>query len=249
MRQLLARRRRLARGLSDPERTLRGVLLERGRCCSSVGCRCRRGELHGPYTYLAIYSEGRGRTIYLPQALAPAAERDVRLTHDKRRAAGRDLADQRRVAAPAGAAVMSGVSTRRRGGRRGREHARRRIGCGTSDECGDGGSAGEDQQRSSGTRGGDLRAAVDAGAGARSRRVDPAPVRALPPRRAAGMAGRSTPTWACPGAAGRTERGSRSWSARCAAGRSGRTQEGPRPSLKARVHTMGKPAPAGRARL
>ena len=53
VRQLLARRRRLAGGLSDPERTLRGVLLHKGRRCSSEGCRCRRGELHGPYSYLA----------------------------------------------------------------------------------------------------------------------------------------------------------------------------------------------------
>ena len=48
VRQLLARRRRLAGGLSDPERTLRGVLLQKGRRCSSEGCHCRRGELHGP---------------------------------------------------------------------------------------------------------------------------------------------------------------------------------------------------------
>ena len=55
MRRLLARRRRLAAGLSDVERTLRGVLLQEGRRCSSERCRCRRGELHGPYTYLAVY--------------------------------------------------------------------------------------------------------------------------------------------------------------------------------------------------
>jgi hypothetical protein len=82
VRQLLARRRRLAGGLSDPERTLRGVLLEKGRRCSSAGCRCRRGELHGPYTYLAVYTGGRSRTLYVPEALAPVADRDVRLTHE-----------------------------------------------------------------------------------------------------------------------------------------------------------------------
>ena len=57
--RLLARRRRLAAGLSDVERTLRGVLLQEGRRCSSERCRCRRGELHGPYTYLAVYLGGR----------------------------------------------------------------------------------------------------------------------------------------------------------------------------------------------
>ena len=80
VRQLLARRRRLTAGLSDPERTLRGVLLQKGRTCSSEGCRCRRGELHGPYTYLAIYTDGRSRTVYVPAAVEAAAERHVELT-------------------------------------------------------------------------------------------------------------------------------------------------------------------------
>jgi hypothetical protein len=80
VRQLLARRRRLAAGLSEPERTLRGVLLSEGRRCSSEGCRCRRGELHGPYTYLAIYADGRSRTIYVPQAAQAACEASAEVT-------------------------------------------------------------------------------------------------------------------------------------------------------------------------
>jgi hypothetical protein len=80
VRRLLARRRRLAVGLSDVERTLRGVLLREGRRCSSEGCRCRRGELHGPYTYLAVYMDGRSRTIYVPAAAQPAAEAHVEIT-------------------------------------------------------------------------------------------------------------------------------------------------------------------------
>lgn len=80
VRQLLARRRRLAGRFSAPERTLRGVLLREGRSCSSEGCRCRRGELHGPYTYLAIYSERRSRTIYVPAAAQAAVETHVELT-------------------------------------------------------------------------------------------------------------------------------------------------------------------------
>src|SRR5947207_9008553 len=81
VRQLLARRGRLAGGLSDPERTLRGVLLHKGRRCSSEGCHCRRGELHGPYPYLAVYSGGRSRTIYVPAAVEAACEAHVELTH------------------------------------------------------------------------------------------------------------------------------------------------------------------------
>ena len=80
VRQLVARRRRLAAGLSEPERTLRGVLLSEGRRCSSEGCRCRRGELHGPYSYLAVYADGRSRTIYVPQAAEEATAAHVELT-------------------------------------------------------------------------------------------------------------------------------------------------------------------------
>lgn len=80
VRQLLARRRRLSARLSEPERTLRGVLLSEGRRCSSEGCRCRQGELHGPYAYLAVYADGRSRTIYVPRALEEAAARHVELT-------------------------------------------------------------------------------------------------------------------------------------------------------------------------
>ena len=77
VRQLRARRRRLAGRLSELERTLRGVLLLEGRRCSSEGCRCRRGELHGPYTYLAVYGDGRSRTIYVPQTVQALAEEHV----------------------------------------------------------------------------------------------------------------------------------------------------------------------------
>lgn len=76
VRQLQARRRRLAAGMADAEGTLRGVLLSKGRRCSSAGCHCRRGELHGPYSYLAVYADGRSRTIYVPAMIeASVAER------------------------------------------------------------------------------------------------------------------------------------------------------------------------------
>jgi hypothetical protein len=80
VRRLLARRGRLADGLSEVERTLRGALLSEGRRCSSERCRCHRGELHGPYTYLAVYLEGRSRTIYVPQTVAEIAEQHVQAT-------------------------------------------------------------------------------------------------------------------------------------------------------------------------
>jgi len=80
VRQLRARKGRLAGELADPAATLRGVLLSKGRRCSSEGCHCRRGELHGPYSYLATYADGRSRTIYVPGAEHAAVAEHVELT-------------------------------------------------------------------------------------------------------------------------------------------------------------------------
>lgn len=79
-RQLYALRRRLAAGVQDPALTLRGSLVSDMRRCSSERCRCRSGELHGPYTYLTVYSSGRSRMVYVPKALARVAAAHVEAT-------------------------------------------------------------------------------------------------------------------------------------------------------------------------
>jgi hypothetical protein len=81
VRQLRARRRLLAAVVARPQATLPGVLTRQGRRCSSSGCRCRRGELHGPYLYLSFYSGGRNRTLYVPAALEAVVEERVSVTH------------------------------------------------------------------------------------------------------------------------------------------------------------------------
>jgi hypothetical protein len=81
VRQLRARRRRLALSLERHEATLPGTLVRQGRTCSSSGCRCRRGELHGPYLYLALYSGGRNRTLYVPAAIEAVVDEYVSVTH------------------------------------------------------------------------------------------------------------------------------------------------------------------------
>jgi hypothetical protein len=53
-RQQYALRRRLAAGVGDPALTLRGAVHHDLRRWSSERCRCRSGELHGPYTYLTV---------------------------------------------------------------------------------------------------------------------------------------------------------------------------------------------------
>jgi hypothetical protein len=79
-RQLYALRTRLAAGVGDPALTLRGALVSDMRRCSGERCRCRRGELHGPYTYLTVYSSGRSRMVYVPKAVAVIAAEHVKAT-------------------------------------------------------------------------------------------------------------------------------------------------------------------------
>jgi hypothetical protein len=79
-RQLYALRGRLAVGVHDPQLTLRGALHQDMRRCSNRRCRCQSGELHGPYTYLSVYGEGKSRTLYVPQAVARLAGEHVEAT-------------------------------------------------------------------------------------------------------------------------------------------------------------------------
>lgn len=73
IRQLRARRRRLARSLPDVEGLISGSVVEQGRRCGKEGCRCSRGELHGPYTYVVLPRDGgRSRTVYVPASAAEA---------------------------------------------------------------------------------------------------------------------------------------------------------------------------------
>ncbi len=80
LRELRARRRRLAAALPDAEAMLAGALLRQGRRCGRAGCRCARGELHGPYPYLAVRSGGRSRLLYLPAALVEPVRRRLEST-------------------------------------------------------------------------------------------------------------------------------------------------------------------------
>ena len=78
VRQLRARRRRLASGLSDVETLLRGTLVSQGRRCGKETCRCATGDLHGPYTYLSLPRPGvRPRMVYVPADLVDLVSAQV----------------------------------------------------------------------------------------------------------------------------------------------------------------------------
>ena len=80
VRQLRARRRRLAASLADPQASLEGSLVSQMRRCGKEGCRCAQGELHGPYVYLSISRDAHRRLVYIPAELAEVVHRHVSLT-------------------------------------------------------------------------------------------------------------------------------------------------------------------------
>jgi formyltetrahydrofolate synthetase len=70
VRQLRARRRRLAASLGDIEALVAGGLVRQERRCGKPACRCAQGPGHGPYTYLqAPGAGGRSRLVYVPAGL------------------------------------------------------------------------------------------------------------------------------------------------------------------------------------
>lgn len=80
VRQLRARRARLARHLPDLQATLHGALQHQMRQCGEPGCRCAAGARHGPYLYLAVRIGSRRRLLYVPARAAATVERHVKTT-------------------------------------------------------------------------------------------------------------------------------------------------------------------------
>jgi len=62
----------LDRLLEAAEVMLQGSLSQTTRTCGRPTCRCRRGERHGPHTYLTFRTpEGRSSSLYVPVAELP----------------------------------------------------------------------------------------------------------------------------------------------------------------------------------
>ena len=70
LRQLRERRRRIVRQIPDLQEVIAGSLQEQRRRCGKEGCRCARGELHGPYLYLSLRVGRRTRMLYVPAELS-----------------------------------------------------------------------------------------------------------------------------------------------------------------------------------
>jgi len=80
VRQLRARRSRLARAVPDVEATLRGALHHQLRRCGKAECRCAKGELHGPYIYVSVRTGEGSRMLYVPAEAVEAVTRRVQAT-------------------------------------------------------------------------------------------------------------------------------------------------------------------------
>jgi hypothetical protein len=80
--RLAGRRQKLVEELAGLGPVLRASLIERFTQCGRAGCKCMRGEKHGPAYYLTVsYAKGRTRQVYVPKDLQPLAERWVQNYH------------------------------------------------------------------------------------------------------------------------------------------------------------------------
>jgi len=74
--ELRSRRDALVAGLPPADGLLPGTLVEQHRNCGKEGCRCTRGEPHGPYMYLQV----AGRLLYVPSRLAEVVGTQVEVS-------------------------------------------------------------------------------------------------------------------------------------------------------------------------
>ncbi len=81
-------RGRLARRLGRAGELMKGSLVMRSTRCGRAGCKCAKGEKHGPYLYVSVFQEGRTRSVYVPQHL----EGEVRRWVENARQVERDVA-------------------------------------------------------------------------------------------------------------------------------------------------------------
>jgi hypothetical protein len=67
-----------------------GTLEVRRVKCGRSNCKCARGELHGPYTYVRTYRGGKRHRVYVRSNDVPALK-EARSEHKESRASSRDL--------------------------------------------------------------------------------------------------------------------------------------------------------------
>ena len=64
-------------GVSPKTAPLPGSLQPEWKRCGKPGCRCARGELHGPYFYRYWYEAGRRRKAYVSRDRVPTVAASI----------------------------------------------------------------------------------------------------------------------------------------------------------------------------
>ena len=60
------KRMKALQGLQEKDMgMIRGNLIEKHLPCGKEGCKCKEGELHGPFYYLIYPEEGKQKTLYV----------------------------------------------------------------------------------------------------------------------------------------------------------------------------------------
>jgi hypothetical protein len=80
MRKPLPQRRSLRQRLQaffEPLPLLAGSLVRQYVICGKSGCRCQRGQKHGPLFYLYWKEQGRSRSLYVPREKAAEIRRQI----------------------------------------------------------------------------------------------------------------------------------------------------------------------------
>ena len=79
--RLALRRQKLFQQLCGLGPILRASLIQRFTQSGRTGCKCMRGDKHGPALLKVSYAKGRTRQVYVAKDLLPLAERWVRNYH------------------------------------------------------------------------------------------------------------------------------------------------------------------------
>ena len=64
------------------KKMLSGSVVKKYKACGKAGCKCTRGELHGPFYYLSFKKEGKTKMIFIRRYLW---ERAIKLNNNYRK--------------------------------------------------------------------------------------------------------------------------------------------------------------------
>jgi hypothetical protein len=70
---------------------LAGSLVKQYVVCGKPGCRCQRGQKHGPLYYLYWKEQGRSRSLYVPRARVAEIRRQIQNYRSLQKALARQV--------------------------------------------------------------------------------------------------------------------------------------------------------------